>query len=538
MTRDVARLSARTYDLLVVGGGICGLIIAADGAQRGLSVALVERDDFGSGNSFNHLRTVHGGLRYLQTLDVRRARESVTERRTLARIAPGFVRPLPFVLPLTSRVVKGPLMMRAGLTLDAIVASDRNDDVPESHHLPPGRVLGAIDARGRFPWLRDVQMVGAAVWHDYVAVESDRLNLVWALAAANHGATLCNHIAATRLLRDGRRVVGVDTVDGTTGSGVEVSARVIVNATGGDIDALLTGVELATGTPLVRVMNLVTRLDGGDAAIGALTAFGRALLMVPWRGRALFGTWESGALCRPDERTPSAADVEAFVHDVASAYPTRGLSRDDVTLVHRGIVPAAVLRSGQVALEGHQRIHDHAVGTEPADGLISVAATKFTTARAVAESVVDRVLAKLTRAAVPCRTTTLPLPTASLAALNSGTTAAPADLDLAPDIRTHLAAAYGAAQPGVLALADARPEYAERLSETEPVIAAQIAWAARHEMAVTLADAVIRRTPLGALGHPGSAALTRAAGVMASELHWSAQRTADEIHAVELFFRR
>src|SRR5712664_3399093 len=100
MTRDLDALTGTTFDVLVVGGGIYGLTIAFDAAQRGLSVALVERDDFGSGTSFNHLRTIHGGLRYLQSLDVARARESVRERRTIARIAPHAVRPLPFALPL------------------------------------------------------------------------------------------------------------------------------------------------------------------------------------------------------------------------------------------------------------------------------------------------------------------------------------------------------------------------------------------------------------------------------------------------------
>src|SRR3954463_900451 len=100
MIRDLDRLTDHTFDLLIVGGGIYGLTIAYDAAQRGLSVALIERDDFGAGISFNHLRTIHGGLRYLQTLDIRRARESARERATLARIAPHALRPLPFVLPL------------------------------------------------------------------------------------------------------------------------------------------------------------------------------------------------------------------------------------------------------------------------------------------------------------------------------------------------------------------------------------------------------------------------------------------------------
>src|SRR5213080_4999371 len=124
MTRDVDRLTGRTFDVLIVGGGVYGLTIAYDAAQRGLSVALVEQHDFGSGASFNHLRTIHGGLRYLQSLDVGRARESVRERRTVARIAPHAVRPLPFALPVYRSILHGKLVMRGGFLVDRLAAAD------------------------------------------------------------------------------------------------------------------------------------------------------------------------------------------------------------------------------------------------------------------------------------------------------------------------------------------------------------------------------------------------------------------------------
>src|SRR5438270_13498477 len=107
MIRDLDALTSRTFDVLVVGGGIYGLAIAYDAAQRGLSVALIEREDFGSGASFNHLRTIHGGLRYLQSADLGRARESMRERRTLARIAPHAVEPLSFALPMYRWLLRG-----------------------------------------------------------------------------------------------------------------------------------------------------------------------------------------------------------------------------------------------------------------------------------------------------------------------------------------------------------------------------------------------------------------------------------------------
>src|SRR6266581_3862638 len=154
MTRDLDALTGGTFDVLVVGGGIYGLTIAYDAAQRGLSVALIERDDFGSGSSFNHLRTIHGGLRYLQSLDLRRARESVRERATLARIAPHAVLPMPFVLPLYRSLTTGKMAMRAGFLLDRVVAFDRNAGVPRALRLPAGTIVSRAEAAQRFPGLR------------------------------------------------------------------------------------------------------------------------------------------------------------------------------------------------------------------------------------------------------------------------------------------------------------------------------------------------------------------------------------------------
>src|SRR5690242_16194816 len=188
MTRDVDRLSSRTFDVLVVGGGIQGLTIACDAAQRGLSVALVERDDFGSGSSFNHLRTIHGGLRYLQSLDFARARASMRERRTVARIAPHAVQPLPFALPLYRSLTRGKAALAAGLALDAVVTADRNRGIGASHRLPRGRVVGRGTAVQRFPGLRRQGLTGAAVFYDYVTTEPDRYTFSVAIAAAEHGA--------------------------------------------------------------------------------------------------------------------------------------------------------------------------------------------------------------------------------------------------------------------------------------------------------------------------------------------------------------
>ena len=535
MSRDLSALSARTFDVLVVGGGIYGLTIACDAAQRGLSVALVERDDFGSGASFNHLRTIHGGLRYLQTLDFKRSRESMIERRTLATIAPQMVRPLPFALPLYSSFTRGMTAMRAAFLLDRLIAFDRNQGVAETHQLPAGRVVSGDELR-RFRGLPDRNVTGAAVWYDYVTTEADRLTFSFALAAIESGAVLANHVEATALSVEGNRVVGVRARDVLGEHDFEVGARVTINATGGAADRLLAPLGAATGIPMLKAMNLVTRRDAGEAALGGRSASGRNLFLVPWRGRALFGTWESATPCRPDDTGIVAADVAAFIRELNEAFPSLNLTGDDVTLVHRGIVPGVVTGEG-IALEGHEQVRDHGrTGGGSLHGLVSVVGAKYTTARRVAERVTDGLFPMLQLPLAPCRTATTLLPgarnmTGTLeSARRDGLNAGPGETV------PHLVAAYGSRYRDVLELAAGHPELTRRVCDSSPVVGAELVWAARHEMAGTLADAVLRRTPLGALGYPGDAAVDQAADLVGGELGWSADRRRAEIAALRRFY--
>jgi glycerol-3-phosphate dehydrogenase len=543
MTRDLEQLTGRTFDVLVVGGGVYGLTIAYDAAQRGVSVALVERDDFGSGASFNHLRTIHGGLRYLQSFDLGRARESVSERRTIARIAPHAIKPLPFALPLYRSITRGKLALRAGLLLDRVVATGRNNGVPTALRLPAGRVYSRGAAIQRFPGLKRRGLTGAAVWYDYVTVEPDRLTFAWAQAAAGHGAVLANHIEASELLTEGgperRRVTGVRVKDAIAGRSLEIGARVTVNATGAALDRLLEPAGRAVGLPMIETMNLVTCRDAGEEALGGRSASGRNLFMVPWREKALFGTWEASRLCTKPAASPAEANVAAFVAELNQAFPSLDLVLPDVSLVHYGIVPATVHGDGPgavVGLEGHERIVDHAEGG--LEGLVSVAGTKYTTARAVAERVTDLLLRKLGAGPVACRTATTLLPGGSVRDVGLAIADARREHDegLPTDTIPHLIAAYGSQFRDVLDLAASRPDWKARVAEGSPVIVAELVRAARSEMAVTLADAVIRRTPAGALGYPGDDALDRAAAIVGTEHRWSDDRKRAEMAAVKSFY--
>jgi glycerol-3-phosphate dehydrogenase len=538
MIRDLGRLTARTFDMLVVGGGVYGLAIAYDAAQRGLAVALVERDDFGSGSSFNHLRTIHGGLRYLRTFDVSRARESVRERATLARIAPHAVRPLSFALPLYRSLRAGKTAMRAGMLLDRLVAFDRNRAVPRALRLPAGRVVSRAEAVQRFPGLRRRGLTGAAVWSDYITPESDRLTFSFATAADEHGAVLANHLEAASLLTDRARVTGVRARDRRTGVELEISARLTVNATGASVDGLLTPLGISMRMPLLKAMNLVTRREAGEEALGGRAPSGRNLFLVPWRGRALLGTWESARAIESNALDVTGNEIESFIVELNHAFPALDLTPADVSLVHRGIVPAVRTATGEVRLEGHDRVRDHAA--DGVDGLVSVAGTKYTTVRAVAERLVDLGLEKLQLPRTPCRTAVSLLPGGSARDLALVVAEARRDHDemLPSHTMPHLVAAYGSRYRDVLNLAHDHPEWRRPVAETSPVIGAELVWAARKEMAITLCDAVIRRTPLGALGYPGDTTVERAAQIVGDELEWSQEQRREEMAAVRQFYAR
>jgi glycerol-3-phosphate dehydrogenase len=180
MIRDISRLTARRFDVLVIGGGIQGLAIAYDAAQRGLATALIERSDFGSGSSFNHAKTVHGGLRSLQTGDVPKARFSIRERRAMARIAPNFVTPLRFMMATTTALMRSRAALSIGFGVDAVVGHDRNEDVMPWLHLPAGRVVSRAEYEAAFGPHASCAATGGATWCDYHMPESDRLTLAFA----------------------------------------------------------------------------------------------------------------------------------------------------------------------------------------------------------------------------------------------------------------------------------------------------------------------------------------------------------------------
>jgi glycerol-3-phosphate dehydrogenase len=536
MIRNPSGLATRRFDVLVIGGGIHGLAIAYDAAQRGLSTALVERGDFGSGSSFNHAKTVHGGLRSLQTGDIAKARFSICERRAMARIAPALVTPLAFVMGTTRKLTRSRAAMRAGFLLDAAIGFDRNAGVEPHLRLPAGRVLGRNAYEAAFGRNARPGVTGVAQWSDYHMPESDRLTLAFAQAAAAHGAVLVNHADATEAILRGRRLAGVRVTDRLTGSEIEVEARITVNAAGAACRPWMERLGATPALPLLKAMNLVTRRPAGPLALSAPTSGGRLLLIMPWRGRMLVGTSHSDQPASPEDLTVSRDERQAFVDEVNSAFPALELDSAEVTLVHRGVVPAYRSRQGVLGLMGHHRIHDH--DRDGVAGAVSVAGVKYTTARGVAEEVVDLVCAKLGVRTTACRTGTVRLPQWEFGNLADEIERARADAGgvLDAECLQSLVATHGRAWNAVVQRCAATPALAERLVANVPVPAAAVVHAVEHEMACALADVVVRRLPLGAAAYPGDAAATACGAIMASLLGWDADRLAAELESVRAFY--
>ena len=482
MIRDLPRLAAAPFDLLIVGGGIYGLATAYDAAQRGLTVALVERGDFGAATSFNHLKTLHGGIRYLQTADLRRMRESIRERRAFARMAPRFVSPLAFVTPTSATLTRNAFAMRAALAIDSMIASDRNLDVPASHHLPPGRVIPPSEYRALFGGIDPAQTGGGAMWHDYSTVQGDRLTMAFALGAAKHGAALANYTEAVAPVQDDAGLKKLRARDVMKGETFDIRARMVVIAAGPWTSAVLSQFAIQRSWPMLKAMNLVTSRPAREAALVSAAKSGRALVLLPWQGRTLVGTSESADEHAADDQAARANEVAAFLAEVNDTFGGLHLGANEVTLVHRGVVPAA-RRDGRLGLLGHSQIIDHA--GDGVKGVLSLVGVKYTTARAVAERTVDLVLKKLRRPPVACRTADVTLPTAG----------------------------------------------AEENPPDNP-----IRHAIDNEMALTLADVVIRRTGVGAAGYPGEAVVTEYVSVIQGILGWSVSRTASEIAALKKFY--
>ncbi len=504
-------MSAESYDILVVGGGIHGACAAWEAARRGLRVALVEAGDFNQGTSSNSLRTLHGGLRHLQRLDWRLMRESVRERREWLRLAPELTRPLRFVLPTSAHGSRRPAIMRAALWVNDQLSSDRNEGLPPQQHLPGSAVLDRSEFARLFPGVSVAGCNGAAAWYDGVCLDTERLQLAVIAAAVACGAQAANYLRALQPRTVGSgKVRGARVRDELTGAELDLRASVVINAAGpwieewlgGGAPGLPSGRQAAPLFRASRAFNLLVRKLPFEDALG-LTVPHRAAgvgrmstyFVMPWNGYSLIGTRH--LRCEHSTRSTAVTGEEVldFLSDLNPVLGEHRVSAADIHGVFSGLLPESPRASGlEVALERAPQIVDHAA--HGLQGLFSIIGVKWTTARSVGEQAARLACRALGKANRPLRQRAL-------------ATASPLG---APDV-----------DPALMA----------RVVPDQAVLFAHVLHAVRHEMAMRLADVVRRRTSLYLSNALDRSALSACAALMARELRWNRREIGAQVDAAE-----
>ena len=533
--RNLALLATQPLDLLVIGGGVTGTGIAWDAALRGLRVGLVEKADFGSGTSGRSARLIHGGLRYLAQWQIGMVYESSRERRTLLRIAPHLVRPLPFLYPLYKGGKDRRIKIRAGMWMYDALALFRNIHIH--------RMLDREETLEAEPCVAAKRLLGAAEYYD-AHVDDARLTLATAQAAHRAGALVANYVQVTGFLRDGAgQISGVTARDVLTGETLRIAARVVVNATGAWADELMKLDESRVGRRLrpTKGIHIVVdrqRFDNRHAIVFTSPRDGRMLFLVPWGHLAYIGTTETDYQGDLDRPYATAEDVEYLLEATNLAFPDAHLTVDDIISTWAGVRPLIGGEGGEEE-DAYEVSREHEI-FESDMGLISIAGGKLTTYRHMAEEVVDRVVARLAaRFGIggfrECITDETPLDPAPLSELRrlveeGGREAASAGLE--PETAGHLISRFGSGYGAVVQLIAEEPSLGEPIMPGLPYLGAEVEYALAEEMAVTLSDMLVRRIPLIYAAPDQGLSVARAvAERMAAALGWDEPETARQIAA-------
>ena len=541
MKRNLERLANQIFDVVVIGGGIHGAVAAWDAASRGLSVAIIDRGDFGSATSQNSLKIVHGGLRYLQDGNLSRIRTMARERTTWMRIAPHLIHPLTCLTPTRQKLSRSRLALGVALTANDLLSFDRNYLADSEKNLPSGKIISQRELAHLLPGYDVSTSTGAAVWHDAQIFNSERLLLEFILSAVNEDAEVANYVEAIGFSQQGNRITGVQARDVQSGQVFEIQSKVVVNCAGAWIDKVLEKVSIRSEYATSVAMNIVVDQvwSGVGAGLPSRPVDGglpQILFFVPWRNKTMIGTWHIPWNAAPDRFRLTEEPLQNFIDEINSAHPPLQLTLHDVQHVTWGFLPVNKedANKEQVKLTRDGVVIDHQK-KDNLQGLISVLGVKYTTARLIAEKAIDLTVNKLAVKAKRCQTHLTPVSGGQIKDFNAFLNQARVETANVFDAETieHLVYTYGSEYRNLVEYIKEQPQLAERIDLDSPVIKAEIVHAIRHEMALTLADVIQRRTELGAAGLPSITVLQRCAEIMGEELGWSLERQMQETDSVK-----
>ncbi len=526
---NLARMQREELDVLIIGGGITGAGLLLDGAARGLRTALVDAHDFASGTSSRSTKLIHGGLRYLEHFEFRLVREALHERAVLTRLARHLVEPVPFIIPIYSdqrRNYGNPLKLRAGLYLYDLLSGSRS--------LGRHKRLSTSETHARAPQLSLDGLRGSLLYFD-CRTDDARLVIEVLKSAHAQGGLAANYASVDGFKSSGGsgRISGVRVRDQLSGTNFDVRARVVINATGVWIDDVLGLREGAERQKLVRPskgIHLIISTDRLRIAepwlIPALTGH-RFYFVVPWEGRVLIGTTDTDYEGDKENPRADANEVEEILRAINSYFPEARLGEADVISTIAGLRPLIGSNGNQPT----SNVSREEQLFESKDGLISIAGGKLTTYRLMAKKTMDLAVRRLALDGRQSTTETIDI----------GGNCSKEELfnlkqqlgqEFGQETASHLVHAYGSESLRVGAIAKENDGLRFRLIDKLPQIFAEVVYAARYEMAISLADVFVRRLRLGMLAGDESLESARAAARwMAREMPWDDAETERQVES-------
>jgi glycerol-3-phosphate dehydrogenase len=532
-------LAGERFDVLIVGGGIVGAGALLDATSRGLRAALVEQDDIASGTSGRSSRLIHGGLRYLEQLHFGLVYEALEERARLLRLAPHLVTIEPFLFPIYGIPLVHQAFYGSGIFLYDLLGARRDGGF--ARHLRPASAIEYA------PQLRRRGLTGGIIYHD--GVEDDaRLSLAVLRTALQGGAVAATRVRADRPLLDGERIIGARAHDVAGDVAFDIRAEHVIDATGvwAAGDERFATTEVAEQFVPSRGSHVVIRRDRLQAHGGlTLRIPGRVVFIIPWPGHWIIGTTDHADERPPERLSAPGQDVDELL-DTVNRRLDIDLSRGDIVGTYAGMRPLVGDPGGSTV----KASREHRVTGDPS-GLVRISGGKYTTYRVMARDVVDAALGRRDAKRRRSRTAELQLvgaaPRSELADVAASLERPLRDAAAAhgqarafwpPRVARRLADRFGREAPEVVALARLLDQ-AVPLGEGIEHLEAEVAWAARRELALTLDDILARRMRLAQeLPDRGARIAPRVAEILGAELGWDSARQAAEVRSYLATARR
>lgn len=518
----------RHFDVAIIGAGINGAGIALDAALRGLSVAILDKNDMCSGCSAISSRLIHGGLRYLEYGEIPLVYESLHERRNLRLNAPHLVEPLRICIPIFKEARRGPLLIRLGMLAYDVLSIRKT--------VPNHEMLNKDEIRQEEPGLRSDGLRAAARYYDAQVTFAERLVLENLLAARSAGAEVLTHCEVTAINTSGGAVCALTYRDAINDLQHEISVGTVVNAAGPWVDRVLATAPVRTdrhigGTKGSHI--IVGEFEGApsDAFYVEAAADGRPFFIIPWNRQYLVGTTDIRYGGDLDEIRASTAEVDYLLSETNRVFPTANLTKADIHYAYAGVRPLPYREKGPES--AITRRHIIKVNKKIGKGLISIIGGKLTTYRNLAEQTVNRI-GRLTGRKLPkCRTRANLLPGAwgresaleRLQALES----------LSEAGVTRLLSIYGGRATGICELCETEGSLAQTIDSRARVLAAEVIFALRDEFAQTLTDIVFRRLMVGLDADQGRPLYGEIADLAARERGWSTQQKSRQLDELLAF---